>query len=71
MPELPDVTVYLEALEASKIGWFPLLLVAFKVPLCFPAFEEGDELRETGFDRPDTVARRKLPVLVAAGEARS
>ena len=56
---------YLEALESSRIGWLSMLLVAFKVPLAIPAFEEGDELASTGFDRPDTVARRKLPHLDA------
>lgn len=53
---------YLEALESSRVGWFPMLLVAFKVPLCIPAFEEGRELAETGFDRPTTASRRRLPV---------
>jgi len=52
---------YLEALESSRIGWFSMLFIAFKVPLCIPAFEEGEELRDTGFDRPSTVARRRLP----------
>lgn len=51
---------YLEALEASRIGWLPMLLVAFKVPLSMAAFEDGAELASTGFDRPTTVARRKL-----------
>jgi hypothetical protein len=58
---LPLRIAYLEALETSKFGWFPLLLVAFKVPLSFPAFEVGDELHETGFDRPSTTSRRRLP----------
>jgi len=53
---------YLEALEEHRIGVFPMLLVAFKVPLCIPAFEEGEELALTGLDRPDTVARRRLPL---------
>lgn len=53
--------VYLEAMETSKFGWFPLLVVAIKVPLTIPAFEEEELLRETGFDRPDTAARRSLP----------
>ena len=51
---------YLEALERSRFGLFPMLVVAFKVPLCIPAFEDGDELAETGFDRADTAARRRL-----------
>jgi hypothetical protein len=64
---------YFEALEASRIGWLSMLFVAFKVPMCIPAFEEGDELRQTGFDRPDTVARRRLPAapVVAKGEVAS
>jgi hypothetical protein len=53
---------YLEALEGSRIGWLSMLLIAFKVPLCIPAFEEGEELADTGFDRPSTVARRHLAV---------
>lgn len=52
---------YLEALEASPFGLFAMLFVAFKVPLCIPAFEEGEELASTGFDRPSTVSRRRLP----------
>jgi hypothetical protein len=52
---------YLEALESSRIGWFSMLLVAFKVPLCIPAFEEGEELRSTGFDR-ESLSARRLPV---------
>jgi hypothetical protein len=53
---------YLEALESSRIGLLSMLLVAFKVPLCIPAFEEGEELRMTGFDRESTTSRRRLPV---------
>src|SRR5262245_13495809 len=51
---------YLEALEASKIGLLSMLLMSFKVPLCIPAFEQDELLRTTGFDRPTTVARRRL-----------
>jgi hypothetical protein len=50
---------YLEALEHSRQGFIAMLFVAIKVPMTICAFEEGDELRSTGFDRPDTVARRK------------
>ena len=49
---------YLEALESSKVGLLTMLMVAFKVPLCIPAFEEDAELALTGFDRETTVARR-------------
>lgn len=64
MSRLPiDARVrYLEALESHRIGLFAMLLVAFKVPLAIPAFEEGEELALTGFDREHTAARRKLPV---------
>lgn len=62
---------YLEKLESSRIGWLAMLFVAFKVPLCIPAFEEGDELALTGFDRSTISARRKLPIAPAALEARS
>jgi hypothetical protein len=53
---------YLEALESSRVGLLSMLLVAFKVPLCIPAFEEGAELSATGFDRPGTASRRRLVV---------
>jgi hypothetical protein len=56
---------YLEALESSRLGLFSMLLVAFKVPLCIPAFEQGAELASTGFDRPSISARRRLPAGVA------
>lgn len=52
---------YLEALEAHPVGLFPMLLVAFKIPLSIPAFEEAEELALTGFDRPDIAAPRRLP----------
>ncbi|MGK4006363.1 hypothetical protein WMF31_27340 [Sorangium sp. So ce1036] len=57
---------YLEALESSRVGLLAVLLLAFKVPLCIPAFEEGEELAMTGLDRESTVARRRLPGLRAA-----
>ena len=51
---------YFEALETSPNGLCSMLFVAFKVPLCITAFEEGDELASTGFDRPSTASRRRL-----------
>lgn len=57
---LADRIRYLEALETHRIGLFAMLAIAFKVPMCIAAFEEGDELASTGFDRPDTVTRRSL-----------
>ncbi|AUX41073.1 hypothetical protein SOCE26_024780 [Sorangium cellulosum] len=58
---------YLEALESSRVGLLSVLLLAFKVPLCIPAFEEGAELAMTGLDRESTAARRRLPALAQAG----
>jgi hypothetical protein len=57
---------YLEALESSRVGLLSMLLVAFKVPLCIPALEAGDELASLGYDRPDATnpdasAPRKRP----------
>lgn len=60
---------YLEALEHSRLGFIAMLFVAIKVPMTICAFEEGDELRSTGFDRPDTVARRTRPPRGAGGQA--
>jgi hypothetical protein len=50
----------LEKLEESENGLFSMLLTAFKVPLATAAFEEGDLLRSTGFDRQDLSVRRQL-----------
>ncbi|WP_437940254.1 hypothetical protein [Sorangium sp. So ce341] len=60
---------YLEALESSRSGLLAMLLVAFKVPMCIPAFEEGAELALTGLDRESTAARRRLPALRPAAGA--
>lgn len=57
---LADRVRYLSALEASRSGLLAMLFLAFKVPMGIVAFEEGDELRSTGFDRPSTTARRQL-----------
>jgi hypothetical protein len=51
---------YLEALETSRIGLLSMLMVAVKIPLLIPAFEEGPELLMTGFDRPSLGSRRVL-----------
>lgn len=53
---------YLNALETSRIGLLSMLLIAIKIPLLIPAFEEGAELAMTGFDRPSLQSRRVLPV---------
>jgi hypothetical protein len=57
---------YFEALEGHRFGLLSMLLVAFKVPICIPAFEEPPELFETGFDRESSVARRHLAVVKSA-----
>ena len=54
---------YLEALEKSRLGLLAMLLLAFKIPLGIVVFEEGEELTSTGFDRPSTTTRRRLPVV--------
>ncbi len=43
---------YLRALEHSRIGLLATLVVAFKLPLVMIAYDQGEELRMTGFDRP-------------------
>ncbi|MCC6521135.1 MAG: hypothetical protein IT373_00605 [Polyangiaceae bacterium] len=65
---------YLEALETSSFPLFNMLLVAVKIPLTIAAYEEGEALRQTGFDRASLAERRgKLPILqrldTAAGRA--
>ena len=37
----PRRVAYLGALEESRVGWFSMLFIAFKVPMCIPAFEEA------------------------------
>lgn len=60
---LEQRVAYFEALEASNNGLLAMMLIAIKVPLCMPAFEEGDELALTGFDRPSTTSRRRLDTI--------
>lgn len=57
---LKDRVHVLEALEEHPIGMLSMLLTAFKVPLGTAAYEEGDLLHETGFDRRDLMVRRNL-----------
>jgi hypothetical protein len=60
MSRLPiaERIAYLEALETHRVGWLSLLFTAIKVPITIPCFEFGDELRETGYDRPSLSSRR-------------
>lgn len=53
---------YLEGLEHHPRALLTMLLIATKVPMLMSAFERGAPLAETGFDRPSTAARRRLPV---------
>jgi len=47
---------YLQALEEGEHGLLTMLLVGIKIPLSIYAFERGDGLRQTGFDRPSTAS---------------
>jgi hypothetical protein len=53
---------FLEALEHHGWALLPVLLLAAKVPMVLAAFESGEALARTGFDRPNTAARRQLAV---------
>lgn len=55
---LADRVAYFEALERHRWGPLAMLLVATKIPLTIAAYEEGEALRMTGFDRPSTISRR-------------
>ena len=61
---------YLEALEEHRYAPFVMLLIATKVPMLMSAFESGDALKLTGYDRPTTFARRRLPVAPPEGPVR-
>lgn len=52
-----DRIACLEKLERSR---FSMLLLALKVPIVTLAFERGDLLASTGFDRPTLASRRSL-----------
>jgi hypothetical protein len=54
---------YLEALESHPRAPLTMLLVATKIPMLMAAFEAGEPLRATGYDRPTAHSRRKLGVL--------
>lgn len=61
--------VYLQALEHSKSATIASLFVAFKLPITLLAFELGDELMLTGFDRPTIASpRRVIKLHVIDGE---
>jgi len=52
----------LETLENSETGLLAMMLVAIKVPLLLGAYEKGEALRSTGYDRSSTTSRRKPEV---------
>jgi hypothetical protein len=54
---------FLDALEHSDNGLFSLLLAGAKVPLTMSAYEEGEALKLTGFDRPSTSTPRRLSLV--------
>lgn len=59
--DLKDRLHYLERLEENPNGMITMLLVAFKVPMLSAAFEEGELLRDTGFERESlSVVRTNL-----------
>jgi len=58
---------YLQRLEQSKMARLATLLVAFKLPFTILAFEQGPELRLTGFDRESLSSRRLLRDRPAGG----
>ena len=53
---LADRIAYLQALEEGRHGLLTMLLVGVKVPMSIYAFERGEALRQTGFDRPSTAS---------------
>jgi hypothetical protein len=53
---LADRIAYLQALEEGERGLLTMLLVGIKVPMSIYAFERGEGLRQTGFDRPSTAS---------------
>lgn len=57
---LAERVAYLEAVEHARFGLLASLLVAVKLPIGALAYEEGEALRLTGFDR-EGIAVRRLP----------
>lgn len=55
---LAERVAYLEALERSPVGLLASLVVAVKLPLYALAYENGEALAATGFDRAGISARR-------------
>jgi hypothetical protein len=70
MSQLPlaERIIYLQAIEGSRIGLMAALLVAFKIPLTMIAYDQGEALAMTGFDRASLSTRRDgAPVVQPEG----
>jgi hypothetical protein len=67
---LPVRVAYYDALERHARWPLALLAAATKIPMLIGAFEEGDALRWTGFDRPSISTRRALARAPTARDAR-
>ena len=59
---LPERVAYLDGVEHHRFAAVTMIFIALKVPSTLSAFEEGEPLRATGFDRPTTASRRRLPI---------
>lgn len=57
---LAERLTYLERMEAHPHGLVASVSYALKVPLLIPAFEEGEALVMTGFDRESIVSAGRL-----------
>ena len=57
---------YLERVERMKFGLFATALIGLKIPLIMVAYEEGELLRATGFDRRTLASRRTLATVGAS-----
>lgn len=66
---LADRLGFLERVENHRIGAVTMAWIAIKVPVLMSAFEEGEPLAETGYDRP-TAASRRLPLHPPTAEDR-
>jgi hypothetical protein len=60
---------YLHRLEHARIALVATLFVAFKLPLTMIAFEVGDELGATGFDRATISTPRHAQKLTVIGSS--
>jgi len=55
---LVERIAYLDDLERSRLGFFAMLVVAMKLPIGTLAYETGQELSMTGFDRESLATPR-------------